>query len=262
MNIECRGETVNIATGGVEVDRDLPPVVLLHGAGMDRTVWSQQTRYLAHHGFAAMAVDLPGHGESGGEPLPSIAEMADWVAEAITEIGLGPAHLVGHSMGSLISLEVAARHPEAVERIVLLGAAAAMPVHPDLLGAAERNEVLAPQLITSWGHGTRAHIAGNPTPGLWMRSGCQALLERANDGVIFNDLAACNAYEAGDVAARIACPITVVVGSEDKMTPPRATSQLVAGLSDVDLKHLDGVGHMMMIEVPDRIRELLLDALH
>ena len=114
MNIECRGETVNIATGGVEVDRDLPPVVLLHGAGMDRTVWSQQTRYLAHHGFAAMAVDLPGHGESGGEPLSSIAEMADWVAEAITEIGLGPAHLVGHSMGSLISLEVAARHPEAV----------------------------------------------------------------------------------------------------------------------------------------------------
>jgi pimeloyl-ACP methyl ester carboxylesterase len=87
------------------------------------------------------------------------------------------------------------------------------------------------------------------------------MLERAKDDVIFNDLTACNAYEAGDVAARITCTTTVVVGSEDKMTPPRATSHLVAGLSDVDLKHLDGVGHMMMIEAPDRIREILLTTL-
>ena len=261
MNIECRGEAVNFATGGVEVGRDLPLVVLVHGAGMDRTVWSQQTRYLAHHGFAAMALDLPGHGESGGEPLSSIGEMADWVSEVIDGIDQGPARLIGHSMGSLVSLEVAARHPGVVERLVLLGTGAAMPVHPELLGAAERNEVLAPQLITRWGDGTRAHIAGNPAPGLWMRSGCQALLERAADGVIFNDLAACNSYEAGDVAALITCPITVVVGSEDKMPPPRATSQLVAGLSDVDLKHLDGIGHMMMIEAPDRIRDILLGAL-
>ena len=176
MNIECRGEAVNFATGGVEVGRDLPLVVLVHGAGMDRTVWSQQTRYLAHHGFAAMALDLPGHGESGGEPLSSIGEMADWVSEVIDGIDQGPARLIGHSMGSLVSLEVAARHPGVVERLVLLGTGAAMPVHPELLGAAERNEVLAPQLITSWGHGTRAHCAGNPAPGLWRRSGCQALL--------------------------------------------------------------------------------------
>ena len=261
MNFECRGEVVNYATGGVALDRELPLVVLLHGAGMDRTVWSQQTRYLAHHGFAVMAVDFPGHGESGGMLLSSVKEMADWVSEFVAEVGMGPARLIGHSMGSLVSLEVAAHHPESVERLVLLGTAPAMPVHPDLLGAAERNEVLAPQLMTSWAHGARAHIAGNPTPGLWMRSGCQALLERAKDDVIFNDLTACNAYEAGDVAAMITCTTTVVVGSEDKMTPPRATAHLVAGLADVDLKHLDGVGHMMMIEVPDRIREILLSAL-
>ena len=97
MNIECRGEAVNFATGGVEVGRDLPLVVLVHGAGMDRTVWSQQTRYLAHHGFAAMALDLPGHGESGGEPLSSIGEMADWVSEVIDGIDQGPARLIGHS---------------------------------------------------------------------------------------------------------------------------------------------------------------------
>tara|TARA_Y100001934_G_scaffold236688_1_gene288352 strand:- start:327 stop:614 length:288 start_codon:yes stop_codon:yes gene_type:complete len=94
-----------------------------------------------------------------------------------------------------------------------------------------------------------------------MRSGCQALLERAAPDVIYNDLAACNSYEAGDVAARIECSVSVMVGSEDKMTPPKATAQLVAGFSEVDLQHLKGVGHMMMMEAPDQIRELLLQAL-
>ena len=91
MNFECRGEVVNYATGGVAIDRELPLVVLLHGAGMDRTVWSQQTRYLAHHGFAVMAVDFPGHGNSDGMLLSSVKEMADWVSEFIAEVGMGPA---------------------------------------------------------------------------------------------------------------------------------------------------------------------------
>ncbi|RZP37893.1 MAG: alpha/beta hydrolase [Acidimicrobiales bacterium] len=261
MEVKLQEVTVNLATGGVKVDKSQPPVLLVHGAGMDRTVWSQQTRYLAHHGFAPMAVDLPGHGRSEGELLSTISEMADWVADLIHELDTGPVRLVGHSMGSLISLEVAARHTDAVERLILMGAAAAMPVHPELLGAAQRNEILAPQLMTAWAHGARAHVAGNPTPGLWMRSGCQALLERAADGVIHNDLAACNSYDAGDIAGRITCPVTVIVGSEDKMTPPKATAQLVAGFQEVDLRHLEGVGHMMMIEAPDRIREMMLSAL-
>ena len=113
----------------------------------------------------------------------------------------------------------------------------------------------------AWAHGSRAHIAGNPTPGLWMRSGCQALLERASDGVIFNDLSACNFYEAGDIAGQVDCPVTVIVGSEDKMTPPKATAQLVAGFQEVDLRHLEGTGHMMMLEAPDQIREIVLAAL-
>ena len=118
MEVKVQEVTVNLATGGVKVDKSQPPVLLVHGAGMDRTVWSQQTRYLAHHGFAPMAVDLPGHGRSEGELLPTISEMADWVADLIHELDTGPVRLVGHSMGSLISLEVAARHTDAVERLI------------------------------------------------------------------------------------------------------------------------------------------------
>ncbi len=260
MRVQLNGTSVNLATGGVQPDRDLPLVLLTHGAGMDRTVWNLQTRYLAHHGYTAMAVDLPGHGDSEGPLLTTVADMATWVSELIDALDWGGVRLAGHSMGALISMEVAAARDD-VERLVLMGAAMAMPVHPELLGAAERNESLAPELMTAWAHGSRSHVVNNPTPGLWMVGGGQALLERAAPGVIHTDLAACNAYEAGDVAARVGCPVAVLVGSTDRMTPPKAAAALIAGFADVDVIHLDGVGHMMMTEAPDQVRGALIDAL-
>lgn len=260
MQIDVHRRSVRLATGGVEPDRSRPLVLLVHGAGMDRTVWNLQTRYLAHHEYAALAVDLPGHGASDGPLLDTVDAMVDWVGDLIDALAWPSVRLVGHSMGALISVEVAAARSD-VERLVLLGAAMSMPVHPDLLGAAERNEILAPELMTAWGLGPRAHVAGNPTPGLWMVGGGVALLERAAPGVIHNDLAACNAYDAGDVASRVDCPVTVVVGSADRMTPPRAAAALVAGFNDVEVVHLDGVGHTMMSEAPDLVRSALDTAL-
>ena len=61
-----------------------------------------------------LAPDLPGHGRSSGTPLPTIAEMADWTAALLDAAGAPKAQLVGHSMGSLIALETAARHPDKV----------------------------------------------------------------------------------------------------------------------------------------------------
>ena len=269
FSLEVRGQAVGVATGGVVPDAtsaaDEPVVLLVHGAGMNRTVWQLQTRWLAHHGYTPLALDLPGHGSSDGEPLGSVVEMSGWLGDAVTAVcerfSCSEVRLVGHSMGSLICTEAAAADQGRIARLVLMGTAAAMPVHPALLGAAEKNELLAPELITAWGHGSRAHVATNPTPGLWMVGGGVALLERADDGVIHADLSACAAYEAGDVAARVECPVTVIVGSEDKMTPPRAAAPLIADFADCDVVHLAGAGHMMMNEEPAAVRTALAKAL-
>src|SRR3546814_11387175 len=103
---------------------------------MDHTVWALPARYFAHRGRAVLAADLPGHGKSGGAPLKSIAEMADWVARVLDAVKAEQAALAGHSMRALVALEAAARHPQRVRALALLGAAPAMPVHPDLLAAA------------------------------------------------------------------------------------------------------------------------------
>ncbi|MDP6975354.1 MAG: alpha/beta hydrolase [Acidimicrobiales bacterium] len=263
MFLEVAGRTVHAATGAVPIEgRDDPLLVLLHGSGMDRSVWSHQTRFLAHHGVRAVAVDLPGHGRSDGPALDTIAELADWTAALAQALG-GPLHLVGHSMGALVVLETAGRHHDAVASAVLLGVAAAMPVHPDLQAAAEADDPLAAELITAWAHGRRQHIGLNPTPGLWMMGGVNALLDSSPPGVLATDLAACAAYDEALVAAAGAtCPVTLVLGGEDRMTPRRAARDLEAAFpSPPSVVELPGSGHMLMQEEPEAVRRALLDHL-
>ena len=265
MHIELEGETVQLATGGVD-SAEGEPVLLIHGAGMDRTVWQLQTRFLAHHGYRPMAVDMPGRGGSGGTLLESVADMTRWVGALVDELAMGPVHIVGHSMGALVALEFAAARLEIVRTLTLLGTAQTMPVHPELISAAVRGDLLAAELMTAWGHGTNAHVASNPTPGMWMVGGGQALLERAPAGVIANDLKACNGYVAPDgLAAMIGCPVTIVVGSDDRMTPPRAAGAVVEALRDagvaLQVVELTGIGHAMMSEDPAAVRKALIASL-
>src|SRR6202171_6508938 len=111
MQLSVNGIETFVATGGRDFDSSLPTIVLLHGAGFDHTTWALHSRWFAHHGYGVLAPDLPGHGRSSGAPLQAIADMADWTAALLDAAGGGQARLVGHSMGSLIALETAARHP-------------------------------------------------------------------------------------------------------------------------------------------------------
>src|SRR5689334_15639084 len=110
MQLTVNGSKTFAATGGRPFDATLPTVVFLHGAGFDHSAWALHSRWFAHHGFGVLAVDLPGHGRSSGKPLTSIEAMADWTVALLDAAGSSRAKLVGHSMGSLIALETAARH--------------------------------------------------------------------------------------------------------------------------------------------------------
>jgi pimeloyl-ACP methyl ester carboxylesterase len=254
MQLNVNGAEIFVATGGREFDRALPTVVLLHGAGFDHTAWALHSRWFAHHGFGLLAPDLPGHGRSTGKPLASIAEMADWMAALLDAAGATKAKLVGHSMGSLIALETAARHPAKVSSLSLIGTAATMTVGPDLLKAAEANDQAAIDMVSIWGLGFQAELGGSLAPGLWMHSGAQRVLENCRPGVLFNDLNACNAYQGAlAAAAKVAVPVTLILGERDMMTPAKAGKALAAALSNARTVVLPGAGHMMMVERPDEL---------
>ena len=226
--MQLDGRSVFVAHGGSPFDPSRPAVMLIHGAGMDHSVWAWQSRALAQRGNAVLAVDLPGHGGSQGPPLDTIAALSDWLLRLLDAAGIGQAALAGHSLGALVALDAAARHPERVRALALgalialdvaaqhpdrvralalVGAAARMPVHPALLQAARNNRPEAIAMVNLWGHGQRAQIGGCPVPGLWMTGLGQRLLERARPGVLHAGLAACDGYREGaERAAAVRCP--------------------------------------------------------
>jgi pimeloyl-ACP methyl ester carboxylesterase len=258
--VDVDGCAAHAATGGVEATGDEPVVLLIHGAGMDSTVWQLQTRYLAHRGFRAVAVDLPAHGRSEGEPLASIEDMAAWTARFVDAAGFGSVHAVGHSMGTFVALELAAGYPGLTRSIVLCATATAMPVHPDLLAAAEHDLPAAAALMAAWGHGKPAHVGLNPTPGLWMLGGARALVESSRPGVLATDFRACMSYSGAEAAAgTVACPATVLIGADDRMTPPRGGRAIAAALPSATYVELPGTGHQMMTENPRAVRQAILD---
>ena len=259
MALTVAGQRVHAGTGGRAFAPALPLVVFLHGAGLDHTVWALPARYFAHRGRAVLAPDLPGHGRSEGAALTSIAAQADWVAQLLDEVGTEKAALVGHSMGALVALEAAARHPGRVGALALLGAAPKMPVHPDLLAAAEANDHAAFELMTSWGFGPSGQLGGARVPGSWLMGGGERLLERVKPGVLSADLAACKVYAEGlESAAKVKCPTLVIIGAEDKMTPAKAGAKLAAAIPGARSVVIPACGHMMLAEKPDEALDALL----
>jgi pimeloyl-ACP methyl ester carboxylesterase len=245
-------------TGGRAFDASLPVVVFIHGAQHDHCVWVLQSRYLAHHGRAVLAVDLPGHGRSEGPPLESVEALADWIAALLDAAGVRQATLVGHSMGSLVAVDCAARHPERVAKICLIGTAFPMKVSQDLLDATRDDEPLAQDMVNIWSHAAYAHYPSNPGPGFWVMGENLRLMQRQKPGVMHVDFAACNAYAGGlEAAARVACPALLIVGRRDVMTPPRAARQLAAALPSSRTVEIPGGGHALMAEKPDEVLDAL-----
>ena len=258
MQLTVEGKEVFAGTGGCGFDPSLPAVVFLHGAGMDHSVWALHARAFAYHGFAVLAPDLPGHGRSAGPALNSIAALADWTAALLDAAGVKAARFVGHSMGSLVALEIAARHPEKVSTISLIATAAPMRVSDELLGAAKANDHSAIDMISIWGYGQRAVLGGCEAPGLWMLGGAERLLERAHAGVLFADLSACNDYkDALSAAGKVAVSSAVILGSRDMMTPLKGGKAVAAVLADCRLTVLEDAGHMLMSERPNEVLKAL-----
>ena len=262
MELSVGNERAFAYTGGKAFDAALPAVVFIHGGELDHCVWILQSRYLAHHGYAVLALDLPGHGRSGGAPLASIEALADWTIALLDSARVKTAALVGHSMGSLVALECAARFPERVRRIALVGTAFPMRVSPELLEATRARESEAHLMINHWSHSALAHYPSNPGPGFWVPGSNLRLMQRQKPGALHADFAACDGYESGvDQAARVKCPALFLLGKLDAMTPARGGRALADAVPGSTLRILDGAGHNLMGEKPDEVLDALVEFL-
>ena len=258
MLIDVNHARAYVYTGGKPFNPALPVLVFIHGAQHDHSVWILQTRYLAHHGYGVLAFDLPGHGRSQGDPLPTVEAAADWVIAALDALGVERASVIGHSMGSLIALEAAARYPARIARIALVSTAVPMRVSDALLEATRDDEPAAIDMINIWSHSGYAQKPSSPGPGFWVVGQNKRLMERMSTGVLHADFAACNRYANGLVAAaEVRCPALFILGRRDAMTPLKAAADLRRAMPSARTVEVDGSGHALMAEAPDAVLDAL-----
>ncbi|WP_046114801.1 alpha/beta fold hydrolase [Aquincola tertiaricarbonis] len=271
MKILVNGQAAYAYTGGKPFDPTLPCVVMVHGALNDHSVWTLAARWFAHHGFGVLAVDQPGHGRSAGPVLPSVEALADWLWALLDAADVQQATLVGHSMGSLIALEAAARAPQRATGLVMVGTAYPMKVSDALLATALAQPLAAIDMVNTFSHSTIAAKPSYPGPGSWQHGGGRALMRRllalgeasvpAGSNLFHHDFTLCDAYANGlQAAAAVTCPATLVLGGRDQMTPPKATRDL-AGALKARVVTLPAAGHAVMQEAPEALLGALRGAL-
>ena len=263
MKFDVQGRAAYAYTGGRPWADGERCVAFVHGALNDHSVWTLLARWYAHHGYRVLAVDLPGHGRSDGPPLASVEALADWLLALLDAAGVARAHLVGHSMGSLVALEAAARAPERADGLVMVGTAVPMKVSDALLATARDDPARAIAMVNAFSHSGFAAKPSYPGPGAWLHGGASALMHRiqaGHDGNLFEqDFRVCDAYAGGlEAAARVTCKATLILGTRDVMTPAKATRELASVLRATVERIVSG--HALMQEAPDAVLNAMRQA--
>jgi len=233
-------------------------LILVHGAGSDHTHWPAELRRLP--GVNVYALDLPGHGRSGGQGRANVTDYADSVHLFAQALRLNGAAVVGHSMGGAIAQILALRQPSWLDRVVLIGTGARMKVDTVILEGLRlaSNGDLSPSASKMNLEATVDTICqrayGPSTSQQILRKGRQQLLG-VDSTVMYGDYKACNNFDAMDQVTLIKLPTLIIVGSADQMTPPKYGQYLHDQISGSQLVEIEDGGHMMAIEKPTQVAQ-------
>lgn len=277
MKLHVEGRSAYAYTGGKPFDPHQRVIVFVHGAVHDHGAFNLLARWYAHHGWSALAVDLPAHMRSEGPALARVEDMATWLVALLDVARVRQCVLVGHSMGSLIALEAtrqllprqSAIH---VTDLVMIGTCVPMPVPQALLDLGRQNLPAALDRVTMHSYASLAPKPSFPGPGVWLRGAGRRLMSMVCDHArdahgepdLFSiDFQACNAYTDGlraaeAVGAQAVCRALLVLGKHDQMTQPKSAAAVAHALR----AHVctTEAGHLPMAEAPDALLHAMRQA--
>jgi len=254
MRIEIDGNQVFASTGGRDPKAGQQWIIFVHGAGGSHVVWSQQVRSFAYNGYNVLALDLPGHGSSGGEPLKSAQAISEWLISVMDFLNIEDTHLVNHSMGGLVCLELAANHPKRVKSVVFIAAAMEIPVNDALIEVSKSDPPKAYKMMHSGFFGRYGQMHDSSVPGGSLLGSSFRVMYHNPEQTLNTDLIACASYNGGGVAAsKIKCPALCLLAGDDAMVRMKSGVKLAEALADCKLHVFEGAGHTLMAEVPREI---------
>ena len=233
-------------------DQIKPCLFFIHGSGSDHSAWSHQYGRL-HKKYNIVAVDLPGHGRSGGDGESDVARYCLSVKKLLDILNLKHAVIIGHSLGAAIALRFAINYPQEIAGIALVGGGIKMPVNSFFLDFLKTSPPVVPadviDLICKYSLAKENRFKYSAP--------LQKSISQAKVDVLYCDLSACNQLDLTQELVKINVPSLVICGAEDKMTPPDFSRQLAAGIDGARLEIIEGAGHMVMMEKPAEFNMIL-----
>ena len=256
MNLKIENKQVFFTDTGQNFDKKKHSIILLHGSGQSHVVWSLTAQYLSDQNYNVFALDFPGHGNSDGESLKSIEDMAIWLDKFINEFGIKKLTLVGHSQGCLVALEYTNRYPDKVKNIIFISGSYEIPVNKSLIDLASSGDIESLNLMMKWGYGnSKKFIGGNPL---------QKILNSSREviEVLSVDLKACNNYKNGLIALKkIKCSTFFIFGESDKMIKLEAGKKFSDMMPGSKIHVIKDCGHMVILERAFEMREKIVEFL-
>jgi len=219
-----------------------PALVLIHGAGGDSSIWHAQISALAGE-RRVIAVDLPGHGQSGGKPADCAERYARWLKLLTHELELPAFVLAGHSMGGCVAQQFARMYPQTLRGLILAGTGLRFEIpagYVDLL----RQDFDEACLVSC-----RQAYAGPMTADVLERG--RAMLHRNGPAVLARDLELCAGFDSTAWAHSLALPCLILCGVQDAITPIALSHRLAGAIADSTLCAVEAAGHMAMQEQPE-----------
>lgn len=238
---------IGYETGLQGCRKELPHLVFLHGAGGRGAGWLGLLSPLGKN-WNTIALDLPGHGDTPGPALATVAEQVEWLNNALQELEIERFILVGHSMGGALALSFALAHPGRAQGLALIGTGGHLPVNPKLLQGLETQFVGTAAMIIDWCFAHDDQDLKNTSLDLMLAAGQKSLVA---------DFTACADFDIRDKLAGLELPCLVLSGSKDKLTPQSMAEELAKALPRAQLEIIDGAGHMVYLEEMSRTKQAL-----
>ena len=250
--VRVNGKKISYWTGRKGFVEGREFILFIHGAGGGQYTWSCQKGFFEKE-FNPIIIELPGHGESGGEGKKEIGRYAEEVYGFLQTVGVRKVFLVGHSMGGAIVQTLALTDSEIIQVIVLVGTGARLRVLPSILDGINTNfEETIPKIV-QFAYSRKA-------PPDLIRDGVTQML-KCRPEVLHGDFSACDRLDVMKEVEKIDLPTLILCGEDDALTPVLYSRFLHSRIKGSRLEVLPDAGHMVMMESSqafnEKIREFI-----
>ena len=243
---------IGYITGRWPLDPAKSTIVFIHGAGGSSAFWSAQVQGLDARANT-VALDLPGHGRSGGNGKTKIEDYVQAVIDFIKQVDMPTPIPCGLSMGGAITQQLLLNCPDQFKAGILISTGAKLKVAAAIFEAIENDYNGFVDMV--------GKLAASKKAGPGLVQSIKDEMTRCKPEITYGDFKACNRFNIIERLSSIKIPVLVVSAQDDKLTPPKYADVLEKTIKNAARAHIMDAGHVVPIEKPAEVNQAIMEFL-